>query len=127
MSISKITPILIVDSVEANLPFWRDQLSYEVVHTVPHGKTVGFVILKRADSEVMLQSAASVNEDVKFSEPLRAGSVVLYADVESLEQTTKSLKDGQFLIPRRQTDYGASESWIKTPSGTILGLSEFKK
>ena len=127
MSISKITPILIVESVEASLPFWQLQLGYEVVHTVPHGESIGFVILKQAESEVMLQSAASAKDDLKIRESAQAGSVLLYADVDSVEKVIEANRDGKVLIASRKTDYGALEAWIKTPSGTIMGFAEFPK
>jgi hypothetical protein len=126
MSISKITPILVVESVELNLPFWRDQLGYKVVHSVPHEKEMGFVILNLDESEVMLQSVSSLKEDLKFSE-VKAGDVLLYADVKSLDETVAASKDGKILISKRTTDYGATEAWMKTPSGTVLGFAEFKK
>lgn len=124
MSISKITPILVVDSVESNLQFWRDQLGYQVVHSVPYGKETGFVILNREESEVMLQSVSSLKDDLKLSE-VKAGDVLLYADVRSLDRTIADSRDGKILIPKRTTDYGATEVWMKTPSGPILGFAEF--
>jgi len=127
MSISKITPILVVESVEANLPFWSEQMGYEIVHTVPHNKDIGFAILKKGESEIMIQSSASASEDLRIPEAHRPGTVVLYADVDSVDKALKSNRDGEVLIAKRKTDYGATEAWIKTPSGTILGLAEFAK
>jgi catechol 2,3-dioxygenase-like lactoylglutathione lyase family enzyme len=127
MSISKITPILIVNSVDRTLPFWRDELGYEVVHTVPHEGQTGFAILKREDSELMLQSAASVKDDLKIPGAGQVGRVLLYADVDSLDKTMATISKDKVLIPKRKTSYGATESWIETPSGTILGLAELTK
>ncbi|MFT3775922.1 MAG: hypothetical protein QM820_62050 [Minicystis sp.] len=60
----KLTPNLIVDCIEDVLPFWVDRLGFAKTVEVPHESGLGFVILKRGDTELMLQSRASLRGDV---------------------------------------------------------------
>ena len=63
----KITPILIVDEVEPSLEFWVNQLGFQKTVEVPEGEKLGFVILEKEGTEVMLQSRASVKKDAGAS------------------------------------------------------------
>jgi hypothetical protein len=44
--------------------------------------------------------------------------------VSSLAQARKELEGARELVPKRKTFYGATEVWIETPAGQILGLAE---
>ncbi len=125
MVIKKFTPILLVEEIENCLPFWEKQMQYEQTASVPHHGKIGFVILKKGESEVMLQSRASLSEDLpEVFKKLGDKNIVLYADVDSLEDIEES-KTVQILVPRRETPYGAHEVWIREPSGNIIGFAQF--
>jgi len=59
----KITPVLIVEEVEACLAFWVDRLGFTQVAAVPEGDKIAFAILVNDGTELMLQSGASVRKD----------------------------------------------------------------
>ena len=83
MAIKKFTPTLIVGSIEKTIPFWEEQLGYKVAMTAPHHETIGFAILKQGESEVVLQSKASLAKDLPaIANKLSTQTVVLYADVD---------------------------------------------
>ena len=124
--VKKLTPILLVSSVEQSLPLWRDQLGYTVEAAVPHEGALGFAILKQDASEVMLQSRASATADLSaIGKDLERDAVLLYLDVESLDQVIADMKDAQLVVPRRKTFYGAEEVWFRTGSGHVLGFAQF--
>jgi uncharacterized glyoxalase superfamily protein PhnB len=128
VKISKTTPILSVESIEASLPFWTDVLGYTKTVEVPHNGKLGFVILVRDGLEIMLQTQASVRDDLpQIADFFRPGSICLYSDVDSIEVAAKSLKDTQVIVPLRTTPYGAREFWVRNHDGNILGFAEFKK
>jgi len=122
MTIKKFTPILIVESIESCLPFWEKQLGYETTASVPHDNKIGFVILRSGESEVMLQSRASLAADLPAI--AKSHQVLLYADVASLDKVEKSLKGTKIAVPRRKTFYGTEEIWVQEPSGAIVGFAE---
>src|SRR5436190_24083796 len=100
----KLTPNLIVDSVEDNLRFWVDRLRFEKTVEVPDGERIGFVILKRGDLELMLQSRASVQKDVPAiaEGPHRS---VLYFEVADLGPIRAALEGWPRTTPERTTFY----------------------
>lgn len=128
MMISKTTPILTVESIEASLPFWITAMGYTKTVEVPHAGKLGFVILVKDGLEVMLQTQASVRDDLpQIAEYFRPGSVCLYSDVDSIEAAAKALHDVEVIVPIRNTPYGAREIWVRNRDGNILGFAEFKK
>ena len=116
---NKLTPNLIVDSIEDNLPFWCERLGFEKTVEVPAGDKLGFVILKHGAVEVMLQSRASVEGDVP---PLAAGAhrSALYIEVDDLAPLRKALAGYPEIIPERTTFYGAREILVKDPAGNAV-------
>jgi hypothetical protein len=122
MKLDKLTTLLVVDSIESCLPTWK-ALGYEVTVRVPDAGDLDFVILSSKTGELMLQTRRSLKDDLP---PVaeRAPSALLYADVTSLSETKKALTGAEILIPQRKTFYGAKESWLVLPGGTVLGLAQ---
>lgn len=112
----KLTPNLIVESIEDNLPFWIERLGFEKTVEVPHAGRLGFVILKYGDLELMLQSRASLAEDLP---PLASGPQhsTLYFHVSDLAPIRAALEDWPKVVPERTTFYGAREIIVLDPAG----------
>jgi catechol 2,3-dioxygenase-like lactoylglutathione lyase family enzyme len=112
----KLTPNLIVDSIEACLPFWIGRLGFEKTVEVPHEGALGFVILVRDGTEVMLQSRASLAADLPALEP-GAHRATLYFTVPDLAPIRDRLAGYPLLVPERTTFYGARELIVTDPAG----------
>jgi hypothetical protein len=114
----KLTPNLIVDSIEKDLPFWT-RLGFEKTVEVPEGDVLGFVILARGDVAVMLQSIGSMTKDVAAlaGGPHRS---ILYIDVDDLAPIKQALGDWPLVVPERTTFYGATELIVRDPSGNAV-------
>ena len=117
--IEKTTVNLIVPDISACLPFWRDRLGFQVTVEVPHGDGVGFVILERDGTSVMLQSQASLAEDVQAiaGRPYRS---VLYVSVRDLTPIRQALRDWPQVCAERTTFYGARELIVEDPAGNVV-------
>lgn len=120
--LKKLTPVVIVDAIEPSLPVW-EKLGYAVAARVPETGTLGFVILAGPAGELMLQSAASLAEDLPVLAS-RKPTFVLYGEVPSLKKARASLRGARVLVEQRTTFYGATESWLELEGGTVLGLAE---
>ncbi|ACY16814.1 VOC family protein [Haliangium ochraceum] len=118
----KLTPNLIVASVEAALRFWRDRLGFEITTEVPHGEGLGFVILQRGEVSLMLQSRASLAEDVAALAE-REHRAVLYIHVADLAPVRAALSDYPQVVPERTTFYGARELIVRDPDGNAVFLA----
>ena len=111
----KITPVLIVDSVERSLEFWVARMGFEKTVEIPEGDALGFVILVKDGAELMLQSIASVRKDEpKFDRP---GYAALFIEVEDFAQTKTRLEGYPIQMPERVTFYGMREIGVFEPGG----------
>lgn len=120
----KLTPILMVEEIERSLPFWQN-LGYECTIQVPHEDRIGFAILVNGAIEVMLQTFASALADVPEAVSIRdPGSVVLYVEVDDLDEIATKLDGAPVVIERRTTDYGATEIFVREPSGHVIGFAQ---
>lgn len=122
--LKSLTPVLYVESIEEQLPFWLERLGFEKTVEVPHGDALGFVILLRDSVEIMLQSHASVAADV----PALAGEtakVPMFIKVDDIDEIEARLKDMEKVFPRRTTFYGATEIAVRDPAGNIVAFAQF--
>ncbi len=122
MQLEKLTPLLIVPSIEPCLPAW-EALGYRVTVRVPETGTLGFVILKSRARELMLQSKTSFADDLPAVAERRP-SALFYCDVASLTEAKKALRGAKVLVARRKTFYGATEAWVELEGKIVLGLAE---
>lgn len=128
ITISKTTPVLIVEAIEPCLPFWLDTAGYRQLAEVPHGAGLGFVILGHGGSELMLQTRASLADDLpEVLAHVPVGSAMLYAEVASLTAAREALAGAQLLVPARVTAYGAQETVVLAPGGQVVIFSQFDK
>jgi uncharacterized glyoxalase superfamily protein PhnB len=113
---------LIVESIEACLPFWIDRLGFRETVRVPHEDRIGFVILVHGGVELMLQSRASLAADVApvAEEPFRAS---LYIRVEDLAPIRSGLDGWPTVVPERTTFYGAREIIVIDPAGNVIAFA----
>lgn len=115
MNVKKMTTVVVVDAIEAVLPFWEG-LGFDRTVEVPHEGGLGFVILARDGLELMLQTRDSVRADLGGEPPAFA----LYCDVDTLEDAADR---GEVVIAERTTFYGARETWVRDPAGTLVGFA----
>jgi catechol 2,3-dioxygenase-like lactoylglutathione lyase family enzyme len=115
----KLTPNLIVDDIEACLPFWVERLGFAKAVEVPEGERLGFVILRHGPTELMLQSRASVAKDVAAIEP-GEHHATLYIEVDDLAPIRRALEGWPLVTPERTTPYGARELIVRDPAGNAV-------
>jgi uncharacterized glyoxalase superfamily protein PhnB len=124
MAIMKITPILFVDAIEPSLDFWVGRLGFEKTVEVPEGNKLGFVILKKGDSEIMLQTRESIRKDVTGgAEAILSLTSCLFIEVDNFEDAVKRVKGAEVIVPQRDTFYGMREIFVREPEGQIVGLA----
>ncbi|MEP6939774.1 MAG: VOC family protein [Rudaea sp.] len=124
MHLRKSTPVLIVDTIEPALAFWRDRLHFSVTVEVPHAGTLGFVILANDRIEVMYQSAASVRSDAHAPMHWNHDRSYLYVDVDDVDAVARALVGFEIVLPRRQTFYGATEIAFREPGGHFVTFAQ---
>jgi uncharacterized glyoxalase superfamily protein PhnB len=125
-TLRRLTPVLVVEHVDACIPFWIDRLGFEMTNHVPapDGSLI-FAILERGDIEIMYQNRASVLADGTMTEAeLRGHSVGLFIGVVSLDEIERAIAGAPVVKPRHDTFYGTSEIYVKEPGGNTVGFSQ---
>jgi uncharacterized glyoxalase superfamily protein PhnB len=122
----KITAVLVVSAVEPSLEFWERRLAFTKVAEVPHGDALGFAMLVKDGTEVMLQSEASVRADM--TDTMAGGvigtSTVLYVEVDDLAAAEAALAGYPIALPRRTTFYGMTEFGVLEPGGHLVVFAQ---
>jgi uncharacterized glyoxalase superfamily protein PhnB len=124
-----LTPVMVVESVEACLKFWVDRLGFTVENQVPgpDGKLV-FASARKDGVEVMYQTRASVVSDMPASAGELAGhSVVLFIQVADLDAVEKAVAGAPLVKPRHQTFYGSTEIYVREPGGNTVGFAQMSR
>jgi uncharacterized glyoxalase superfamily protein PhnB len=117
----KLTPVLIVDSIEKGMTFWVDRMGFAKTIDVPEGDHLGFVILVRDGAELMMQTITSVQKDEpKFVPQGKGNTVGLFIEVQDFEDVKKRLDGYPITMPERKTFYGMLEIGVIEPAGNTV-------
>jgi hypothetical protein len=120
----KITPVLVVDEIEPSMKFWVGQLGFEKTVEVPEGDRLGFVILQKEGTEVMLQTRASIQKDAgPAADAVLTSGSNLYIEVDNFAEALERVKSAEVLVPERTTFYGMREIWVREPGRHVLGFA----
>jgi hypothetical protein len=120
-TMTKLTPVIVVDEIESCLAFWVDRLGFEKTVEVPEGSRLGFVMLRKDGVEVMYQSRESVEKDVPAVLPERRGhSIALFVEVSDVAAVERALEGLEVIVPRRRTFYGMDEIGVREPGGNAV-------
>lgn len=118
--ISRITPVLVVEIVEPCAQFW-EKLGFTRVAEVPHGDTLGFVILVGDGIELMYQSIESVRaDDAAMGSKVQTGGTSLFVEVANLDEAVSAVSDAPVVVADRTTFYGMREIGVLDPGGNVV-------
>ncbi|MHB8502317.1 MAG: VOC family protein [Candidatus Acidiferrales bacterium] len=126
MNVKKITPVLLVNEIEPNLPFWIDRLGFAKTIEVPNGNKLGFVAFQKGSAEVMYQTYASVEKDAppEMRAAARKGPTYLYLEVDDLDAVLAAMKDVPKVMPERTAFYGMREFAVQDPAGHFITFAQ---
>ena len=120
-----ITPVWLVEEIEPSLSFWIDRLGFDKAAEVPHGDRLGFVILARHGAQLMLQTRASVEEDLPgVARPASGDGAGLFVVVPDLDAVIEALRGIETLVGPRETFYGMREIVVRDPAGILVTFAQ---
>ncbi len=123
-TMTKLTPVLVVDAIEPCLPFWVDRLGFTKTIAVPKDDHLVFVALEKDGVEVMYQTRSSVAADAPVMADLPFGGPAhLYIEVSDFDAVERALEGAEIIVPRRMTSYGATEIVVREPCGHFIGFA----
>ena len=119
-----IAPVLIVERVAPTRDFFRDRLGFAQTAVVADGDELGFAMLEKDGVVVMVQSHASLLEDVgpdaarAVNETISGrGAVGVYVSVSDVDLVVPAIADADVIVPLRKTFYGMHEITVREPGG----------
>jgi len=125
ITVTKVTTVLAVESVEPSVEFWERRLGFEVTVTVPHEDKLGFAILVKDGIEVMLQSVASILADLGATTgEVNGRSAALFIEVDDLAAVESVLAGYPIEMARRTTFYGMHEIGVREPGGHFIVFAQ---
>ena len=91
---------------------------------MPEGDRLGFVMLKKGDAEIMLQTRESIKKDVgAAADTFRSVTSSLYIEVENFAGILQRVAGAEVVVPQRDAFYGMREIVVREPQGQIVGLA----
>ena len=126
VSVKRITPVLLVNEIEPEIPFWVGRLGFTQTIEVPDGNKLGFIAFQKGAVEVMYQTYASVEKDAPAAMAAqgRKGPTYLYIEVDNLDDVLAALKDVKKVMPERTAFYGMREFAIQDPQGHFITFAQ---
>jgi len=124
--LKRLTPVLVVESVEPCLRFWTERLGFVAENEVPGpgGKLV-FASARSGEIEVMYQTRESVAADQPaMANELGGRSIVLFITVDDLDAVERAVAGAPVVKARHQTFYGSSEIYVREPGGHVVGFAQ---
>lgn len=126
MQVKKLTPVMMVENIEPCLDFWT-ALGFSKTVELPHGDKLGFVILQKDGIEIMYQTRESVAADVPPLGTSPQKGTFLFIEIDDVDWIDRTLRGHDYVVPRRQTFYGADEIIVREPGGNIVTFAQFKR
>lgn len=124
-SFNRLSSVLLVDRIEPCLDFWVDRLGFEVRLQVHGEDHLEFAALGRDDVEILYRTRDSLHEDTPglVAEDGHQPWVVIYLEVDDLDELMPRLEGIEVVVPLRETILGTQEVFVREPSGRILAIS----
>ena len=122
----KLTPVLLVDSIEPCLPFWTNHLQFAKTAEVPGEGGLEFCILERDSVEVMLQTRSSVIKEMPTmgNSDFGCDGVSLFIEVEQLDELIEATKTCDVFMEEKTTFYGMRELGVVAPGGCKIVFAQ---
>ena len=128
MRIGGFATLLQVFDLPKSLAFYRDVLGFDVVSEVPEDGQCDWVLLKRCESELMLNTAYEADERPAAPEPSRIlthGDTALFFGCADVDEAYRDLqlRGVEAKVPI-VTRYGMKQLYMKDPDGYEICLQQ---
>jgi uncharacterized glyoxalase superfamily protein PhnB len=124
--VKKLTPNLVVSSVERSLAFYRDVLGFKVQMTVPEQPPLVFAIVESGTVEIFLNAAEPVYAEYPgFKGQKIGGTLTLFMEIENIKAVHDALAGKVHVVmPLEKKWYGSTEFAFTDPDGYVITFAE---
>ena len=128
IGLKQMTPVMVVDQVEAGIAFWVERLGFTVRNSVPaEDGSLVFASADRDGIEVMYQTRASVVADApQLAQELTGHSITLFITVDDINEVERAMAGAPVVKARHETFYGSTELYVREPGGNAVGFAQFR-
>jgi uncharacterized glyoxalase superfamily protein PhnB len=126
MQIKRLTPNLVVHSVEASLKFYQQILGLEKTISVPEQSPYVFAAVSNGTVEVFFNDQKTVAAEYPKLATNIGGSLTLYLEVDSLQSVLDRVQQGGAKISMPVTDqfYGMKEFAFEDGDGYTITIAQ---
>jgi uncharacterized glyoxalase superfamily protein PhnB len=126
IEIKKLTPNLIVSSVEQSLAFYCDVLGFTRTGTVPDESPYVFAMVQSGPAEIFFNAQGpAVSEYPAFAGRPVGGTLTLYMEVSEVAKIYDDLKARvKVTMPLEKKFYGVTEFAFEDPDGYVVTFAE---
>jgi lactoylglutathione lyase len=124
--IKKLTPNMIVSSVDASLAFYEEVLGFERGLTVPEQAPFVFASVTSGPVEIFFNDRSTVaKESPQFAGRTFGGGNTMFIELDAVDAYHDAIKDRVKLVMPLVTQwYGMREFAIEDPDGYIITFAE---
>jgi len=126
IQLNKLTPNLIVSSVERSVAFYRDVLGFEVSMTVPEEAPFVFAALTSGSVEVFLNALEPATAEYpSFKDRPIGGTFTMFIEVTGIADVHAGLQSRvRIVMPLEKKWYGMTEFAFEDPDGYLITFAE---
>jgi len=126
ISVSKLTPNLVVADVARSVAFYRDVLGFALGHSVPDVPPYVFASVESGPVEVFLNSMESASAEYPpIGQRAIGGTLTLFLETTGISDVYAALHDRVTVVmPLEKKWYGVTEFAIVDPDGWIITFAE---
>jgi uncharacterized glyoxalase superfamily protein PhnB len=126
MQIKKLTPNLVVPSVEASLKFYREVLGLETGMTVPEQAPYVFASVTNGAVEIFFNDQKVVAAEYPKLAAVIGASLTLYMEVDSLQAVLDRVQKAgaKISMPVTEQFYGMKEFAFEDGDGYTITIAE---
>lgn len=124
--IKKLTPNLIVSSVEQSLAFYCEVLGFTKTATVPDESPFVFAMVHSGSAEIFFNArGAAIEEYPALAKLPIGGTLTLYMEVSDVAKLYDELKTRvKVTMPLEKKFYGATEFAFEDPDGYVITFAQ---
>ena len=124
--IQKLTPNLIVSSVEQSLAFYCEVLGFTKTATVPDESPFVFAMVHSGSAEIFFNArGAAIEEYPALAKLPIGGTLTLYMEVSDVAKLYDELKTRvKVTMPLEKKFYGVTEFAFEDPDGYVITFAQ---
>ena len=124
--LKRLTPNLIVSSVERSLVFYCDVLGFQRTATVPDRSPYVFAAVHSGGVEIFLNAPGPAEEEYPaLRGRALGGTLTLFIEVSEIERVYAELKSQvKVVMPLQKKWYGSTEFAFEDPDGYVITCAQ---